>query len=168
MTTAMRALLAALCASLWASSSAALGSTSSAGLSSLRPLADNSSLFALIDWRSFERQVLSEARGSPVTLLLVDAERGIDCSDADEREWGEAALFPSKEADEEAQRRLQECQRRADRHQIVLEAVIEAAKARSTPFDPVVLVPRDKLPQAFDYVSWMSGIQALMHFKDGN
>jgi hypothetical protein len=157
-------------AALWSAAPAAASSSSSpstAGSSLFRPLSANSSLFALhadgitgdqaetaANWRAFERFLLSDARATPVILLFTDWSSPVGdlegcSSDRDEREWGEAALFPTEVTEEDAD---EACIERVQRHQLVVESAAAAAKTRSTPWDPIVVVPRDKLPQAFHYV----------------
>lgn len=166
-------------AALWSAAPASASPSPSlwtAGSSLFRPLAANSSLFALhadgitadaaesaANWRAFERFLLSDTRASPVMLLFTDwASPAGDVqgcgSDRDEREWGEAALFPTEAAEDDAD---EACIERVQRHQLVLEAAAVAGKTRSTPWDPIVVVPRDKLPQAFRYVRLCNPCHAL-------
>lgn len=167
--------LAALC-SFPLTASASSSSPSTADSSLFRPLAPNSSLFALhagnatdaaetaANWRAFERFLLSDSRVTPVMLLFTDSEAADAvfhhceelASDQSEREWGEDALFPPEPTDEfndVVSQPVAECLERAERHQLVTKAASVAAQTRSKPWDPIVVVPRDKLPQAFHYVS---------------
>lgn len=127
-----------------------------------RPLETNSSLFVLNDadsdpasaWSAYEQFLLDSQRSVPFTLLFTEGDE--DCEDIDDDddggEWGDAVLS----GDEERQLRLEQhrraCLDRATYHELVMTAMKVVGEKRSSADDPIVVVGRDQLPKAFDYV----------------